>query len=160
MEDNLDYELDTTINIRNAANDVVYSKTLTAVKGNYSLSWGGRDNSNQKLPAGIYTVQIFADDKFKNNSELESKDKIQLETDQEPETILTEYKETLYSGKIAAEKEYTHLEKNKINSKQRIWRNLNTIEDNINGLNRSKTKTVSSELDGKIDRLLASKKKK
>jgi hypothetical protein len=99
-------------------------------------------------------------EKLKNNSELESKDKIQLETDQEPETILAEYKETLYSGKITEEKEYTHLEKNKINSNQRIWRNLDAIEENINGLHRSKVKTSLSDLNGKIDRLLASKQKK
>jgi hypothetical protein len=99
-------------------------------------------------------------EKYRNNSESETEEIIQFETDQEPETILTEYKETLYSGKFTTGKEYTHLEKNKINSDQRIWRNLNAIEENINGLPRDKVNTGSSDLDGKIDRLLARKQKK
>lgn len=99
-------------------------------------------------------------EKFKNKSELEPKEINQLETDQESVTILTEYNETLYSGKFSTKNEFSQLEKNKINSKQRIWRNLNAIEENINGLNRRKTKTSSYDLDGKIDRLLASKQKK
>jgi len=99
-------------------------------------------------------------EKFKNNSELESKEIIQQDTDQETETILAEYKETLYSSRFKAGKEYTHLEKHKINSNQRIWRNLNAIEENVNGLHCDKVSTGSSDLDGKIDRLLTRKQKK
>jgi hypothetical protein len=99
-------------------------------------------------------------EKYKYNSESKTNDIIQHETDQETETILTEYKETLYSGKFRTGKEYTYLEKNQINSDQRIWRNLNAIEENINGLPKDKINTGLSDLDGKIDRLLARKQKK
>ncbi len=99
-------------------------------------------------------------EKFKIKTEPKIKETTKPEANQEPEKIKLEYHETLFSGKTSTRKESSHLEKNKINSKQRIWRNLNIIEENINGLNRSKANTGSSDLDGKIDRLLASKQKK
>jgi hypothetical protein len=99
-------------------------------------------------------------DKFKNKPELKSNETTHPETVKVSKKILTEYNETLYSGRVTSRKKSEYLEKNIINSKQRIWRNLDDIEDNINGLRRGKTKTGSSEIGGKIDRLLARKKKK
>ena len=99
-------------------------------------------------------------DKFKNKSELKSNETTQPETDKESKKILTEYNATIYSGRVTTKKKSDYLEKNIINSKQRIWRNLDGIEENINGLRRGKSKTGSSDIDGKIDRLLARKQKK
>jgi len=99
-------------------------------------------------------------EKFKNKSEQEPEKIIQLEKNIESETILAEYNETLYSDRYKNIKESAHFEKNKVNSKQRIWRNLNFIEENINGLHKSKANTRSSNLDRKIDRLIARKQKK
>lgn len=98
-------------------------------------------------------------EKLKLRSELEPKETTKPETDQESETILAEYHETLRSGSSASKREPSHFG-NKMSSEQRVHRDVDAIEGNIDGLRKGKAKTASSDVGGKVDRLLARKQKK
>ncbi|MEA3457454.1 MAG: hypothetical protein U9R21_02115 [Candidatus Thermoplasmatota archaeon] len=89
----------------------------------------------------------------------EPKETTKPETDQESETILAEYHETLRSGESTTRREPSHFG-NKMSSEQRVYRDVDAIEGNIDGLRKGKAKTASSDLGRKVDRLLARKQKK
>ena len=77
-----------------------------------------------------------------------------------PETVLAEYHETIYTGRSKIRRESSYFEKTRMPSEQRIYRDVNTIEENIDELRKGIVKTASSDLDVKIDKLLARKQKK
>jgi len=93
--------------------------------------------------------------------QIESEETVLLETDQDPEdSKMIEYHETLYSKDSKSKK---HSKFQQAYSNQRIWRDLNAIEGNIDGLDKSKLESSTSQLDDDInkavDKLLSKKKR-
>jgi hypothetical protein len=66
---------------------------------------------------------------------------------------LAEYKETLYSGTPKSKKEAYAF------SNQRMWRDIQSIEKNIDSIHITNAKKPTNELDKVVDRLIAKKKK-
>jgi len=93
--------------------------------------------------------------------QIESEEAILSETEQEPEdSKMIEYHETLYSKDSKSKK---HSKFQQAYSDQRIWRDVNAIEENIDGLDKSKFKSPTSQLDDDVnktvDKLLSKKKR-
>lgn len=87
----------------------------------------------------------------------ESEETIQPETEQEPEkTMLPEYHETLYAEGSATKKG----KKDKETHSQRIWRDVNAIEERVDNIHKSKAKKPTSELNKTVDKILSKRKKK
>jgi hypothetical protein len=79
----------------------------------------------------------------------------------EPEKpILAEQSETLYAVSSASKKSSSTKRTNTSPSDQRIWRDVNAIEENVDYIEKNKAKTPVSELDKTVDKLLAKRKKK
>lgn len=79
----------------------------------------------------------------------------------EPEKpILTEHSETLYAEGSTSKKSPSTKRTNTSPSDQRIWRDVNAIEENVDYIEKNKAKTPTSELDKTVDKLLAKRKKK
>jgi len=66
---------------------------------------------------------------------------------------LAEYKETLYTGAPRSKKEAYAF------SDQRIWRDVQAIEKNIDVIHITKANKSTNELDRVVDRIIAKKKK-
>jgi hypothetical protein len=66
---------------------------------------------------------------------------------------LAEYKETLYTGAPKCKKEAYAF------SNQRIWRDVQTIEKNIDIIHITRAKKPVNDLDRVVDRIIAKKKK-
>ena len=64
--------------------------------------------------------------------------------------ILAEYKETLYTSSPSAKKG-----KKNVLSDQRIWRDMDSIERNIDSLEVKKVVKPVAELDKKVDRIIS-----
>jgi len=69
---------------------------------------------------------------------------------------LAEYKETLY-GADSTKKE---LAKKKESGDQRIWRDVKSIEKNVDNLDKGKIQKPSHKLDETVDRILFKRKRK
>ena len=94
-------------------------------------------------------------------SQIGSEENILSETEQEPEeSKMIEYHETLYSTDSKSKKQSKFQQ---AYSDQRIWRDLNAIEENIDGLDKTKVESPTSQLDEDInktvDKLLSKKKR-
>jgi len=108
--------------------------------------------------------------KWKLFSRLKSKDEEQeveefqqgesTETIEPEKPILAEHSETLYAVGSASKKSSSTKRTNTSSSDQRIWRDVNVIEENVDNIEKGKAKTPASELDKTVDKLLAKKKKK
>ena len=119
-----------------------------------------RTETEKKTPAEQQqTEQEKSDETTKNitNSEIKQ-DK------EESETI--EYHETLYSKGHAPKKTKVFSEKEEKPCRRSSWENMNTIEKNIDTIDKKKTSTTSkarsaeiSNIDNKVDKLLTKKKK-
>ena len=84
-----------------------------------------------------------------------NKSKPKEETIQAPENKpLVEHRETLYTSSPSSKKAGTTT-----SSDQRIWRDVKTIEENIDTIHVSKSGESSPDLDKTVDRLIAKKKK-
>jgi len=66
---------------------------------------------------------------------------------------LAEYKETFHTGVPASKKEAYAF------SNQRIWRDVQTIEKNVDIIHITRAKKPTNELDRVVDRIIAKKKK-
>jgi len=93
--------------------------------------------------------------------QIETEETILSETEQEPEdSKMIEYHETLYSKDSKLKK---HSKFQQAYSDQRIWRDVNSIEENIDGLDKSKLESSAPQLDNNInktvDKLLSKKKR-
>jgi len=75
------------------------------------------------------------------------------ESIQEDQEVLAEYKETLYTSSQAAKKG-----KKQIYSDQRIWRDMGSIEKNIDSLEIKKVVKPISELEKKVDKIISKSK--
>jgi hypothetical protein len=75
---------------------------------------------------------------------------------------LAEYKETLHSEGSIPKRHDTYEQEKKPQAGQRLWRDVDTIESEIDDLRHQKEKkeTESSDVEKKVDRLLSHKKKK
>jgi len=81
--------------------------------------------------------------------QIESEETVLLETEQEPEdSKMIEYHETLYSKDSKLKK---HSKFQQTYSDQRIWRDVNSIEENIDGLDKSKLESSAPQLDDNIN---------
>jgi len=89
--------------------------------------------------------QQSKDEDIKDSQKSNDKD----ENIQDDEVILAEYKETLYTSSHASKKQKRH-----VLSDQRIWRDMDSIEKNIDSLEVKKTVKPVVELDKKVDRIL------
>ncbi len=69
---------------------------------------------------------------------------------EEEEKILAEYKETLYSSSHTAKRG-----KKQVLSNQRIWRDMDSIEKNIDVLEVKKVVKPIAELDKKVDKIIS-----
>ena len=83
-------------------------------------------------------------------------------TEQEKETPLAEYKETLHSADSIPRRHDPSEPTKKPHTEQRFWRDVDTIESEIDDLHDKKEtkETVSSDIEKKVDRVLSHKKKK
>jgi len=84
---------------------------------------------------------------------IESSDE-EKETGEEP---IAEYRETLETGTT---KSKTTAVKTTTPSEQRIWRDVDSIEENIDNLHIQKAKKPVTELDKKVDGIIEKRKKK
>jgi len=108
--------------------------------------------------------------KWKLFSRLKSKDEREkfeefqqgelTETIEPEKPILVEHSETLYAVGSASKKSSSTKRTNPSSSDQRIWRDVNAIEENVDDIEKGKAKTPESELDKTVDKLLAKRKKK
>ena len=81
-------------------------------------------------------------------------------SDEEKEVVdepIAEYRETLETGKTTSK---TTTKKTTVPSKQRIWRDVDSIEGNIDNLHIKKAKKPVTELDKKVDGIIEKRKKK
>ena len=72
---------------------------------------------------------------------------------------IAEYRETLETGKITKSKTTTTV-KTSAPSEQRIWRDVNAIEENVDNIHIREAKKPVSDLDKKVDSLIKKRKKK
>lgn len=80
----------------------------------------------------------------------EPKETVEEEDVQEEEEILAEYKETLHTSSATSKKG-----KKYIISDQRIWRDMDSIEKNIDNLEIKKVVKPVSELEKKVDNIIS-----
>jgi hypothetical protein len=80
----------------------------------------------------------------------EPDEKVVEEVTVEKKQPLTEYKETLYTGGSTSNKEIKQT-----SSDQRIWRDINSIEKNIDNLHLKEEKKPITELEKKVDMILS-----
>jgi hypothetical protein len=83
---------------------------------------------------------------------MESSDE-EKETGEEP---LAEYRETLETGKTTSKTTAVKTTP----SEQRIWRDVDSIEGNIDNLHIQKAKKPVTEIDKKVDGIIEKRKKK
>ena len=83
-------------------------------------------------------------------------------TEQENGKPLAEYKETLHSAESIPRRHDPYEPTKKPQAEQRLWRDVDTIESEIDDLHDKKEtkETISSDVERKVDRVLSNKKKK
>jgi hypothetical protein len=96
--------------------------------------------------------QVVREGLFKKSKEKTPKLKETLITKSENRP-LAEYKETLYTGNPKLKQEVYAF------SNQKIWRDIQTIEKNIDNIHITTARKPSNELDRVVDRLIEKKKK-
>lgn len=80
----------------------------------------------------------------------------ETESEKEP---LAQHTEILYEKGSGSKKSSS--QKTRISaSDQRIWRDVDAIEENIDHIDKKKTTSSSSEIDRTVDRLLSKRKRK
>lgn len=96
-----------------------------------------------------------------SNQNEEENTEISVESvDEEKEAVdepIAEYRETLETGKTTSK---TTTVKTTIPSEQRVWRDVDAIEGNIDNLHIQKAKKPVTELDKKVDGIIEKRKKK
>ena len=83
-------------------------------------------------------------------------------TEQDNGGPLAEYRETLHSAESIPRRHDRYEHTKKPQPEQRLWRDVDTIESEIDDLHDKKEtkQTVSSDIEKKVDRVLSNKKKK
>ena len=88
----------------------------------------------------------------------EQEDSVSEQISEENEGTYVEYKETLYSEGSAPSRASDST--NVGDSNQRIWRDVSTIEKNIDNLKIRRSREPESDLDKTVDKVLSKIKKK
>ncbi|MBN2066544.1 MAG: hypothetical protein JW771_07045 [Candidatus Thermoplasmatota archaeon] len=81
------------------------------------------------------------------------------ETAEEEKEPLAQHAETLYAKGSGSKKSSSQKTKSSTGD-QRIWRDVNAIEENVDYIHEKKTAASSSEIDRTVDRLLQKRKRK
>ena len=92
----------------------------------------------------------------KETVEEETEEIVKEESEDKP---LAEYSETLHAGKPATSKKSSGKHSSKP-SDQRIWRDVDSIEEKVDTLHISRAQKPVTELDKTVDKLISKKKKK
>ena len=74
--------------------------------------------------------------------------------------VLAEYNEKLYSDGSAPKKYSTNQKKNRESDDQRVWRDLKSIEKNVDNIDKDEAQKPAQELDQTVDRILFKRKRK
>ena len=104
--------------------------------------------------------------KFREITSRPTTDRLTQEPDKSEQNaekkIYAEYKETLNSEGYRPSKYSTEGKKTSFSTNQRLWRDVDTIESDIDKLDKKtvKKKKKDNELDRKIDRIIINKKGK
>jgi len=105
--------------------------------------------------------KLFGKSRSKEELECEESTQAESESRNEPKkTISTEYKETLYTEGSAPKKYSTLQKKNRETEDQRIWRDVKSIEKNVDNIDKEETQKPAQELDQAVDRILFKRKRK
>ena len=73
---------------------------------------------------------------------------------------IAEYRETLESGKKSSSKTTTVTKRSETPSDQRVWRDVDAIEENIDNIHVRKAEKPVTEVDKKVDKLIQKNKRK
>lgn len=102
--------------------------------------------------------KVKEDEEVLKESEQESSEElIDIETKQE-DKILAEHTETLYSKGTTPKKKDSSLTKSTYPSDQRIWRDVNAIEENIDHIHKTKSNIPHSKVEKTVDQLIEKRK--
>jgi len=95
---------------------------------------------------------------FNENTTMETENKQEVETptDKKDDKPLAEHHDTIHAGKRGSKKGKSGTS----SSDQRVWRDINAIEENIDNMHVSKSSTPPSEFDKKVDKIIKKKDKK
>ena len=84
----------------------------------------------------------------------ETEEIIEPEPEPEEKQPLDEYHETLETGSSSKTAKTTQ------SSDQRVWRDVNAIEEKIDNLHKTRAQKPVTELDKKVDKLISKRKRK
>ena len=112
-----------------------------------------KEDSNQNEKENTETLIGPSDEEEKTEISIESSDE-EKEAVSEP---IAEYHETLQTGTTTSK---TTTVKTTTPSEQRIWRDVDAIEENIDNIHMQKAKKPVTELDKKVDGIIEKRKKK
>jgi len=105
--------------------------------------------------------KLFGRSKSKEEPECEEPTISESEIKQKSEKpTSTEYKETLYTEGSAPKKYSKIQEKNIESDDQRIWRDVKSIEKNVDNIDKDEAQKPAQELDQAVDKILFKRKRK
>ena len=105
--------------------------------------------------------KLFGRSKSKEEPECEESTQDESESRNEPnKTTSTEYKEALYTEGSAPKKYSKIQEKNIESNDQRIWRDVKSIEKNVDNIDKDEAQKPAQELDQAVDKILFKRKRK
>jgi hypothetical protein len=97
----------------------------------------------------------------KSKEESECKELVVSESKQKSKKpVLAEYNEKLYSEGSAPKKHSLAQKKSMETDDQRIWRDVKSIEKNVDNIDKEDTQKPAQELDQAVDRILFKRKRK
>ncbi len=97
----------------------------------------------------------------KSKEETECKEPMIVESKQKSKKpVLAEYNEKLYSEGTAPKKHSVVQKKSIEMNDQRIWRDVKSIEKNVDNIDKEDTQKPAKELDQAVDRILFKRKRK
>jgi hypothetical protein len=103
--------------------------------------------------------KLFGKSKSKEESECE--ELVVSESKQKSKKpILAEYNEKLYSEGAAPKKHFLAQKKSMETDDQRVWRDLKSIEKNVDNIDKDEAQKPARELDKAVDRILFKRKRK
>jgi hypothetical protein len=99
--------------------------------------------------------------KSKSKEEPECEEPIVTESKQKSKKpVLAEYNEKLYSEGSAPKKHSLAQKKSMETDDQRVWRDLKSIEKNVDKIDKDEAQKPAQELDQAVDKILFKRKRK
>jgi hypothetical protein len=105
-------------------------------------------NKEEETPESKEETEEIEEEKIEENEETTP-----TENEDEP---LDEYHETLHTGTTKKQTTQTH----KTPSNQRLWRDVDAIEENVDNIHMRKANKPVTNLDKTVDKLIEKRKKK